>query len=194
VTDRGISLIEILVSVAIGTIVVAITSALFAAGTRSYSREMNGIIAQEDVSAAKNVLLDDLSNVGLGFVGNPFVTVTTGTNLDLLEFETVTGAGARRLCYRVSGGVLERFDQASGTAACGNGTPGALATNVVRFNVQLRDESRALINDANAVSAGARCGTANGTCFVNLLEIAIARAAKGATIERVVSAAAAIRN
>lgn len=166
--SSGFSLPELLVTIVVFGVVLVITGSLFGTGIRVFSRETTAVTQQNDLAAAKSILLDDLSIAGFQVAGgtNPFLAVNTAGALDSIEFlgdsnsdfEDATPGVIEKICYDVSGGVLRRSEQPS-TGACGSGPNGwqALASDVIEFNLFLFNSVRAPITDANAMLAGLQC-------------------------------------
>ena len=79
----GFTLPELLVTMAVFTIIMGIAGGLFANGARVFSREASAVAHQNDLAAAKNILLDDLSIAGFGVTPagtNPIVAIDTSTD------------------------------------------------------------------------------------------------------------------
>jgi prepilin-type N-terminal cleavage/methylation domain-containing protein len=217
-TDRrqsGFTLPELLVTLVVFTIILAVAGSLFAFGARVFSREASAVTNQNDLSAAKNLLLDDLSILGYGVPDgtNAVVAIDTASdNTDSIEFfgdddsdsedASPPSPPYEKICYRVAGGVLERSRQPGG-GSCGDGGWQSLAPNVTEFNLSLFNSARGAITDGNAVLTGLACWRQPGNlvptpapeaaCYVRVSLIA-GESVRGEFVERRLTGEVAIRN
>jgi prepilin-type N-terminal cleavage/methylation domain-containing protein len=155
----GFTLVELLAVIAISVVVFATSTRLMMASARVFTRETANVRLAQDLAAAKNIFLDDMSIAG--YAGNGaklaanavFVSVTTQTTSDAVTFEgDVNSDGAtERMCYQISGGNLVRKVVATGTA-CGTTGFETLVDNVNAFTLTFLDATRALIPGASAGS------------------------------------------
>lgn len=188
--ENGFGLIELLVVMLILGIVTAMTSSLFAQGTRTFSRETTAVDLHSDVAAAKNIFLDDVSVAGFRPDGAPadpnFGAVTAaGTTLDGIEIlaDIDSDGDTDRICYRVTGATLERHVQ-DAAGACPANDWTTLAENVTRFNATFLDADHAtVLDDASAPGA-----------FYVQVEITLGTQAKGGPVTRTIFGEVAIRN
>ena len=221
--DSGFSLPELLVTVAILAIVLGGVATLFMGGIRVYSREVSGVTHQNDLAAAKNILLDDLSIAGFGVASgtNPVVVLDSNTDdTDSIEFlgdidsdtEDATPGVVEKICYDVAGGVLRRSQQPS-TGACGSGPDGwqPLASDVTEFNLSFFNVARTPIaTDSNVTTAGLECWPSpvpiptpgagvvptplpNATCYVRV-RLTAAETVRDQVVQKSLTGETAIRN
>jgi prepilin-type N-terminal cleavage/methylation domain-containing protein len=154
----GFTLIELVVAVVMIAAVFATATKLMMASTLALARENATVETQQDLAAAKNVLLDDLSIAG--YTATPsttFESVTTQTSADAVTFrgdlDSSGGAFADRVCYQLSGGALQRkveLGGASAPAACGSAGFETLIDDVSVFTLAFRDGTRTIIPSSSA--------------------------------------------
>jgi type IV pilus assembly protein PilW len=91
--DRGFTVIELLIALAIGAVVLAGTYGFFIASSKSYVQQ-NGIIQmQGDARAAMDFLVRELRQIcNPAHCGDPFIS-TTVTENDTIRFERVENTG-----------------------------------------------------------------------------------------------------
>ncbi len=83
----GFTLIELLVVMVIIIVVFATATRLMMASTAVFTRESANVKIGQDLAAAKNIFLDDLSIAGyLATPSTTFESVTTGSNSDAVTF------------------------------------------------------------------------------------------------------------
>ncbi len=196
--DRGFTLIELLVVMIIIAAVLATATRLMMASTLAFARENATVQVQQDLAAAKNVFLDDMSIAG--YTASPsttFESVTTGTSSDTVTFrgdvDSSGGAFPDRICYRLSGGALQRkvvLGGASAPAACGTSGFETVIGNVGVFTLTFLDPSRATIPSSNV--SGILDGTAN-VRYVDLL-LTTNRTVGSAMISKTINGEVALRN
>jgi prepilin-type N-terminal cleavage/methylation domain-containing protein len=154
--QRGFTIIELLVVVGIVVVILGLTSGLMSDTTFVFSRETATAGIINDLAAAKNVLLDDLSIAGyLKTPATTFVNVTTAGSSDAVDFEgdVDSDLSPNRICYRVSGGALQRQATTAGTACAANGWE-TLVTNVTAFDLSFTDATRTTVLTPAQVIAG----------------------------------------
>ena len=154
--SRGFALVELLAAVAILGVVLAMTTSVMSLTSQTLARETSIVSAQQDIAAAKKVFLDDMSVAG--YLTTPTSTfpsgeVTTGT-LSAVGFEGDVDSDGTvdRLCYQVSGGVLQRKKITSGSSCSSTGTWENLAGNVTAFTVTFLNSSRTTLTDAQVIA------------------------------------------
>jgi prepilin-type N-terminal cleavage/methylation domain-containing protein len=189
----GYTLVEALVVTAILGVVLAMTTTVMSLSSQTFTREKTIVSLQQDLAAAKTIFLDDVSIAG--YLKTPTTTfpsggVTTGT-LSSIRFEgDVDSDGtADRLCYQVSGGVLQRKKIASGADCSSTGTWENLVGGVTAFTVTFLNSSRTTLTDAQVI-AGTSPGPAR---YVDVL-LTIQAAAGGTTVAKSIYGEAALRN
>ena len=190
-------MIELLVVLVIFTVVCATATRLMMASTVVFTRESANLRIAQDLAAAKNIFLDDMSIAGyLATPSTTFESVTTGTNSDAVTFLgdiDSSGGLPDRICYRLSGSSLQRqvvLGGASAPGACGNGSYETLVDNVTRFSVTFLDTTRAAISSANV--ANILNGTANER-YVQLT-LTINSQTNGITAPKTIQGEVALRN
>lgn len=191
-TDSGRTLIEVLIVGLVMSIVVGLTASLFAAGTRTFSRETTSVSLHVDLAAAKNVVLDDLSIAGYrpdGFIAGPFVPITaTGGEIDQIAFvgDVDSDGASERICYSVDTRRLVRTVQ-SALLLCGVGQAETLAEDVESFNVVFYDAGRNLMDDTAVLL------NPEDVRYVQVI-LGVSAVAKGGTITKTISGEVALRN
>lgn len=196
--DGGFTLTELLVVTVILAGVIATTTKLMMASTLAFARENATVKVQQDLAAAKNIFLDDLSIAGYKATpATTFESVTTQSAADAVTFrgdvDSSGGAHADRICYRLSGGALERkvvLGGASSPAACGTSGFETLVDGVSVFTLTFKNGSRATIPSSN--TSGILDGSANAR-YVQLL-LTIDQTVGGATISKTINGEVALRN
>jgi prepilin-type N-terminal cleavage/methylation domain-containing protein len=194
----GFTLIELLVVTIIIGAVFATATRLMMVSTLTYARESATVKIQQDLAAAKNVFLDDMSIAG--YTATPsttFESVTTQTSSDAVTFrgdvDSSGGAFADRICYQLSGGALQRkveLGGASAPAACGSTGFETLVDNVGVFTLTFLDGTRATIPSSSV--SGILDGSANPR-YIDLL-MTISRTVGSATISKTINGEVALRN
>jgi prepilin-type N-terminal cleavage/methylation domain-containing protein len=194
---RGFTLVELLAVIAISVVVFATSTRLMMASTRVFARETANVRIAQDLAAAKNIFLDDMSIAG--YAGNGaklaanavFVSVTTQTASDAVTFEgDVNSDGAtERMCYQISGGSLVRKVVATGTA-CGTTGFETLVDNVNTFTLTFLDSTRTVIPSANAGNI------VNGTAIPHYvrLNLTLNPDTPGITAAKTIQGEVALRN
>jgi prepilin-type N-terminal cleavage/methylation domain-containing protein len=162
----GFTLVELLVVTTITVTIFAAATKFIMSSTYVSARETSAVKVAEDLAAAGNIFLDDMSIAG--YAGNgaklatnaTFIAVTTQTASDAVTFEgDIDSNGTTdRICYRVSGGSLQRKIVGTGVA-CGTTGFETLVDNVNTFTITFLDNSRAVIPSGSA--SGILDGTAN---------------------------------
>ncbi|GAB6909552.1 conserved hypothetical protein [Desulfosarcina cetonica] len=122
-SDRGFTLVELLVGMAMGAIVLAAVIGIFSGLSRSYTTETARATAQQDIRAAMDLMVQDIRLAGLdplGSAGGGFVE-TTGTAVDFiadLDYDgAVTAGNNERVKYYLSGTqLLQKQDNDDTTA------------------------------------------------------------------------------
>ena len=196
-STHGFTLVELLAVVLISVIVFATATRLMMASTRAFTRETANVRIAQDLAAAKNIFLDDMSIAG--YAGNGaklaanavFASVTTQTTSDAVTFEgDVNSDGVtERMCYEVSGGSLVRKVVATG-AACGTTGFETLVDNVNTFTLTFLDANRAVIPSASAGNI------VNGTTIPHYvrLNLTLGPASAGITASKTIQGEVALRN
>ncbi len=77
--NRGYTLVEVLVAVALGLLIVAVLYNLMIVQQRSYANQNNVAEMQQNVRTAMNILTADLRMAGFGFSVNGIYNATAGT-------------------------------------------------------------------------------------------------------------------
>jgi prepilin-type N-terminal cleavage/methylation domain-containing protein len=194
----GFTLIELLVATALLTGVVATATKLMMASTLSFARENATVKVQQDLAAAKNILLDDLSIAG--YTATPsttFESVTTQSAADAVTFrgdvDSSGGSHPDRICYRLTGGALQRkvvLGGAAAPAACGSTGFETLIDDVSAFTLTFLDGSRTKIPPSSVSEI--IDGSADPR-YVQLL-MTIHQTVRGATISKTIHGEVALRN
>lgn len=164
---RGTTLIEVLVVTAIFAIVSGTAFALFAGGTRVFSRETVATGLQSDLAGAVNVLLDDASIAGNRYTPTEdgalqalgtFQSVATGTSSDSVSFigDVDSNGVSDLITYQVTGGSLMRRVQARSGSAWGSETAVTLAAGVQSFTLSFLDANRSSLTSAQVLGGGAK--------------------------------------
>ena len=193
-----------------------IAGVLFASGVKVFTREVTAVTQQNDLAAAKSVLLDDLSiaGYGVGPTTNPIaVADSTTDNTDSIEILGDTDSTfeedgiIERICYDVSGGDLRRSLQPSGSA-CGSGPGGwqVLASDVIEFNLAFFNSARTpSTSDTDVTTAGLQCWppppvvgvvptpVPNTTCYIRVT-LTARETIRQQVVQRRLTGEAAIRN
>ena len=179
------------------TVVFAAATRLMMASTVVFTRESANVKMGQDLAAAKNMFLDDMSIAGYtATTSTTFESVTTGSNSDAVTFLgdiDSSGGFADRICYRLSGGSLQRqvvLGGGSAPAACSNGDYQTLVDKVSRFSVTFLDNTRAVIPSANV--ANIVNGSANER-YVQLT-LTIDPQTSGITAAKTIQGEVALRN
>ncbi len=116
-SEAGLTLIELLIAMAIGTIILAAGVSLYAGMTKSYTTESVRASAQQDVRGALNLMVKDIRMAGLdpmGTVGSGFI-VTEDSDMEFtadLDFDgSLTAGNNERIRYFLNGNrLMQRLD------------------------------------------------------------------------------------
>jgi len=189
----GFTLVEALAATAILGVLLAMTTTVMSMSTQTFARERTIVGAQDDLATAKTLFLDDMSIAGyLTTATNTFPSggVTTGT-LSTVSFEgDIDSDGAvDRLCYQVSGGVLQRKKITSGSSCSSAGTWENLIGNVTAFTLTFLNSSRTTLTDAQVV-AGTSPGPAR---YVDVL-LTVQAQGGAVTVTKSIYGETALRN
>lgn len=208
--SRGFMLVESLVGMFVFAVVLALSTSLFAFGTRVFSRETSGATLQQDLIGAKNLLLDDLSIAGYrpddlvasaagAFTvldsADVFDEVALGSSLDSLDFrgDVDSDGSTNRICYRVLGGSLRRALKSDDSTLCStvwsdpsDDEEEVLLTGVQTFDLAFLDSSRAMVAEADVEDGGPRSRYVQVTLTVqgNVKGGSVSRTARGETAIR----------
>lgn len=97
--EAGFTLMELLISVAVCLVLMAITSALLAASFNSRTREDQRSVAMADAQRALNIMSREIANSGFGLNNNGIVPADSGVstiriraNLNAFERETTSNS------------------------------------------------------------------------------------------------------
>lgn len=195
---RGFTLIELVVVTFLIVVVFATATRLMMTSTLAFARETATVKIQQDLAAAKNVILDDMSIAGYKATpSTTFESVTTQTTSDAVTFrgdiDSSGGAFPDRICYQLSGGALQRKVELGGGSAppaCGSTGFETLVDNVTAFTLTFLNASRATIPSSSV--SGILDGSANPR-YVDLL-ITINRTVRSAAISKTINGEVALRN
>jgi type II secretory pathway pseudopilin PulG len=207
-TERGFSIVESLVVTLLVAGVLALGSSLFAGATRTFSRETTRVFLQQDVTAAVNMVLDDLSVAGhrpddlLASAAGAYAVLPTSEIFESVDLAGTTDTVSfradvdsdgttERLCYRVHSGMLTRSVTDVGTSCASiwadpsDDEEEVLLEQVESFDLTFLAEDRTVLAEADVEASGARSVR---------VDVVTRLAAKGGDIERSNRGETAIRN
>jgi len=127
--ENGFTMIELLIAMAMSTIVLTAVMALYLGLTKSYATETARAGAQQDLRAALSLMCEDIRPAGLDPLGTAGggITVTSATDITLiadLDYDgAVTAGNNEQIRYYLNGNELwQEVDGGSGAILLDNVT------------------------------------------------------------------------
>ena len=140
--DRGFTLVELLVAMAIASIVMAAIFSVYATLTRSYTTQNAFADVQQAVRASVDIMAEDIMMAGLrdrweGYSGNPPVILTAGSQeMSFTSDRDLDGeinGNSENVVYRLVGRQLQITDSIGTEVLIDNVINNELATPVPLF-------------------------------------------------------------